>query len=276
MNRPVKRHKSPLHLLFLTTAVKPRPYETILTTRRHRNYNMKANITIKEDRPTAIQDATNTTSTIIYTDGSGFEHGIGVAAILMKNGNTIDSRRYYLGPDSCHTVYEAEAMAIILALHMACELKKKLKKLTIGTDNQAVLYGLLNQKSSHYLLDKVHDLLDDLQVLQARLRGKHVVGYRKGAGRTLLKDGSLGWKEWRLKTTCDVTFIWTPGHEGIEGNEKADTEAKRAAQGDSSPHPTLPTIIRRKALSGLWFSRPIFHFLFCLTHFTFVNFSLSL
>ena len=25
-------------------------------------------------------------------------------------------------------------------------------------------------------------------------------------------------------------------------------------------------------LSGLWFSHPIFHFLFCLTHFTFVNF----
>jgi len=26
---------------------------------------------------------------------------------------------------------------------------------------------------------------------------------------------------------------WVPGHEGIEGNEKADTEAKRVAEG---PH----------------------------------------
>lgn len=91
MKRPVECHKSPLHQLFITTGVKPRPYKTILTTRRHPNYSMKAKVTIKEDRATAIEDTCNTTGTAIYTDGSGFKHGIGAAAVLMKNGKVLNS-----------------------------------------------------------------------------------------------------------------------------------------------------------------------------------------
>lgn len=108
----------------------------------------------------------------------------------------------------------------------------------------------MNQKSkpSHYLMDKIHDSLEDLQVIQARIRGRKLVGYRKGKGRTHLDDSSLGWKEWKLKSVCKVTFIWTPGHEGVEGNKKADEAAKLVAQGESSPHSTLPTLIRKKIL----------------------------
>jgi hypothetical protein len=75
----------------------------------------------------------------------------------------------------------------------------------------------MNQKAkpSHYLIDKIHDLLEDLQVLQACLRGKTIKNYRKSTGRTLLPDRSTGWKEWKLKMYCDVDFIWTPGHEDI-------------------------------------------------------------
>ena len=32
----------------------------------------------------------------------------------------------------------------------------------------------------------------------------------------------LGLKMWRR-----VEFIWTPGHEGVDGNERADEEAKQ-------------------------------------------------
>jgi len=120
---------------------------------------------------------------------------------MMNNGRELSSLKYHLGSETEHTVYEAEATAVILALHMLTKLKKKLKKVTIGTDNQAVLTGLRNQRSKpgHYLMDKIHDALEDFQVTQARNRGEPLEGYRKGTGRTRLDDGSLGWKEWRLK-----------------------------------------------------------------------------
>jgi ribonuclease HI len=169
---------------------------------------------------------------------------------MVRNGTVVRTRRYYLGQEDEHTVYEAEALAVTLAIHAIIKSGRLLTRLTIGMDNQAVLLGLLNQKTkpSHYLLDKIHDSLEDFQVLQAHLRGIPTAGYRKGTGRTKLQDGSKGWKEWKLKQWCKVYFVWTPGHEGIEGNEKADEEAKLAAKGDSSPNDELPPFLRKKPL----------------------------
>ena len=107
-----------------------------------------------------------------------------------------------------------------------------------------------NQKSkpAHYLMDKIQDLIEDFQVAQARLRNIEVEGYRMGQGRTKLDDGSLGWIDWQLKCWSKLTFVWTPGHEDITGNEIADREAKRAAKGRSSTDSTLPAFLRRKPL----------------------------
>jgi len=45
----------------------------------------------------------------------------------------------------------------------------------------AVLMGLRNQRSKpgHYLMDKIHDALEDFQVAQARNRNEQVKGCRK-------------------------------------------------------------------------------------------------
>jgi hypothetical protein len=43
-------------------------------------------------------------------------------------------------------------------------------------------------------------------------------------------------------------LTWTPGHEGIEGNERADKAAKSAASGHSSEQKDLPVFLRRKPL----------------------------
>lgn len=40
----------------------------------------------------------------------------------------------------------------------------------------------------------------------------------------------MGWKEWNLRRRCKVKLVWTPGHEGIEGNERVDEEAKAAVE----------------------------------------------
>ena len=43
-----------------------------------------------------------------------------------------------------------------------------------------------------------------------------------------------------------LTLRWTPGHEGIEGSERADEEAKHPAKGLSSPTSELPQVLRRR------------------------------
>ena len=222
----------------------------ILTSCRHPNYKMLANVHIDESRETAITNTSNIPGVVIYTNRSDFEHGIGAAVIMIKNDTTVRRLKYYLGSDLRHTVYEAEAQAVILALHLAANIKEPRTHLTIGTDNQAILLGMKNQrpKPSHYLLDKIHDSLEAFQVVQARLRGIQVKGYRKDKGQMKLTDGSTGWKDWKLKQRHKVTFVWTPGHKGISGNEIADKEAKLAAQGESSPSHDLPTFLRKKPL----------------------------
>ena len=64
---------------------------------------------------------------------SGHDGKIGAAAVMMTDGMEIQTLRYHLGSETEHTVYEAEVIAVILALHMLTTLKRKLKKVTIGT-----------------------------------------------------------------------------------------------------------------------------------------------
>ncbi|KAI0281745.1 hypothetical protein BC826DRAFT_866296, partial [Russula brevipes] len=47
-----------------------------------------------------------------------------------------------------------------------------------------------------------------------------------------------------------ITIRWTAGHQGIEGNELADQEAKLAAHGSSSDTKLLPRYLRRKMLTN--------------------------
>ena len=211
---------------------------------------MLRDVHIDTDRETAITKANRLTGAVVYTDGSGHDGKIRAVAVLMADGMEIQTLQYHLGSETEHTVYEAEAITVILALHMLTTLKRKLKKVTIGTDNQAVLMGLRNQRSKpgHYLLDKIHDMMEDFQVMQTRNRGGKVKGYKKGVGRTRLEDGSIGWIEWRLKVKCKVKYVWTPGHEDIDGNKCVDEAAKDAASGPSSRTKDLPAFLRCKPL----------------------------
>ena len=250
LKRTAKRHSSPINVLFQTTHIKVKSYETILPARRRRDYELLANVHIDNNRTTAITNAKAITRPAAFTDGPGLDEKIGAIVVLMLNDTVLCSLHYHLGKETEHTVYKAEITAVILALHLLMQIEQDLRKVTIGVDNQAILLGLKNQcsKPSHYLLDKVHDALEDFQVKQVRNRGHTVEGYRVGRGRTELEDGTRGWKNWNLKRWCKVNFIWVPGHEGIDGNEKADEEAKQAVEQGSSPHRQLPAFLCRKGL----------------------------
>ena len=46
--------------------------------------------------------------------------------------------------------------------------------------------------------------------------------------------------------TTKFALNWVAAHEGVMGNEKVDEEAKRAAQGESSPPEELPPILCKR------------------------------
>ena len=81
----------------------------------------------------------------IYSDGSGFEGGIGASTILYLKDQLIKMLHYYLGTDQEHTVYEAEGVGLVMGLHLLSSLNSRFTHPTIlGLDSQTVIRALDN------------------------------------------------------------------------------------------------------------------------------------
>jgi len=211
----VKRHRSPLHHLFNINNIKPTTIETILPTRRRPGHSPAFTTSIPPNKTEALAEATHihdTTTFTIYCDGSGYEGGIGAAAVLFTNSTETKHLTFHLGSDKEHTVYEGELVGILLALQLIKDLRSRAKRNppAIGLDNQAAIRGLNNQRphAAHYLLDSIHDATDTLRI-------------------------------------PNLLIHWTPGHSDFHPNDRADELAKEAANGRSSPPASLPPILRK-------------------------------
>ena len=123
-----------------------------------------------------------------------------------------------------------------MGLHLLSSLNSRFIHPTIiGSDSQAVIRALDNQRShpSQYIIDKIHQSAESL--------------HRKQDGIINRADRLSAIEEWtgRPKGVIDLQIHWVPGHIDFAPNEKADEEAKKAAQGDSSEAKYLPKFLRK-------------------------------
>ncbi|VDC04045.1 unnamed protein product [Peniophora sp. CBMAI 1063] len=124
------------------------------------------------------EDRELTTDIRVYTDGSGLDGQAGAAAVLARFDGLHDIRRtlrYHLGPLSEHTVYEAEALGVILGAHLlATEVERAAKTVSISLDNQPVIRASEQPhraQPGHYLLDEFRQMMAGLVTAHDARRG---------------------------------------------------------------------------------------------------------
>ena len=154
----------------------------------------------------------------VYLDGLGLEGMVGAVAVLFRDGQEVWTIRYQLGPLTCHTTYGAEVVGVILAAELINR-ECAAHTATIRLDNQAVIQvlGGCSAKLAQYLLDLVH-------------------------------KACKGWLTDRQCNCRQLTISWVSGHNGIQGNERADSEARAAACNRLSPEKELPEVLLEQAL----------------------------
>ena len=130
----------------------------------------------------------------IYTDGSGIENKIGAAAY---NSSANEVGHQHLGDVTQFNVYAAELTALHLAVQQI-QNPHEGRVHRIFTDSQAALRAIDHprRQSGQMIIKDILDCMDSIADNNPDL--------------------------W-------IEMVWVPGHSGIEGNERADAEAKRAA-----------------------------------------------
>jgi len=151
---------------------------------------------------------------IVFPVGPGQGGQIGAATILYRDGVEIRTIRKHLGSGDKHTVYEAEVLGLSLAAKLI-KTERHVWSATIGADSQAVILATRHARGmlGQHLLDAFHKQMASVQ--------------HKHAG-------------------IDVELRWTPGYQGIPGNDCTDEEAKKAALGQSIPQHQLPLSCRKE------------------------------
>ena len=222
----IKRHKGPLHHLTKWFKVDANAIKKIPSTARDPSKIGKIPlvISITENREDLIKETEGAPEDLqIYSDSSALKGKVGAAAILILNGRHIQTLQFHLRTDTEHTVHKAELVGLLLSLHMLSSREYRRMPAMIGIDNQVAIKAL-----SSDLRSPGHHLAWEALHIASRIAKK---------GR---KSRKLG------KTT--ITIRWTVGHEGIEGNELADKEAKEAAKGHTSDTKHLPPYLRKPLL----------------------------
>ncbi|KAK7041244.1 hypothetical protein R3P38DRAFT_3390304 [Favolaschia claudopus] len=203
----VQRHRTPLHELF-NAFPSAQKVECIDPTPSRLTWEPRFTWSIAASKEDAAREAGKwgPDVLVVYSDGSGYEGGVGAAATTVWRGESL-TRRVHLGAIAEHTVFEAEVVGVLLALDLA-RCTKRARRVVVLLDNQACIRALTKNRPqpAMYLLNEFHRLLDRLLRARPRLQG-------------------------------NIHLAWVPGHSEIEGNELADEAAKEAAKGKTDDVP---------------------------------------
>lgn len=204
--------------------IKPQLYETIQPEPRPPTYHSTFTTTIADTKEDSIKEEKNDNSDIkIFTDGSGYEGKVGAAAVMYRKGMEEPEKilRFHLGSIKQHTTFEGETVGSILAAWMLQGRPEVGKaKVTTYSDSQAFIKatGARNSGPGQYLVLEYMRLTENMN---DGTNGLHTAG------------------------TAKFALRWIAAHKGVTGNERVDEEAKRAAQGESSPPEELPPILQK-------------------------------
>ena len=161
---------------------------------------------------------------MVFTDGSCRNRKVGTAASQFINHEHIATLCYHLGKSAEHTVFEAEAVGLILAAQLLLSNEEVSFPATIFADNQAVIRSCTKPtaKPGHYLLIHFRKLI------------RHILAQNNA-------------------TRSQVSLNWIAGHSDILGNELADREANIAASNanNTSPENTLPPSLCKSLPSSI-------------------------
>jgi len=161
----------------------------------------QAQISVSKNEAKAQHNRQKTPDTlIIYTDGSGIDTKIGASACDIDHDRTSVQ---HLGNDSQFNVFAAELTAMNLALTMAQETNEHIQLWNVYTDSQAAIQAVdkPRRQSGQSIIKQFLDIVDEATDNNPHLQ---------------------------------IMITWIPGHSEIEGNEKADKEAKKAAKNSTA------------------------------------------
>ncbi|KNZ73136.1 hypothetical protein J132_01048 [Termitomyces sp. J132] len=133
---------------------------------------------------------------------------------------------------------KAKVVGLILGLHLLSSLGHQCPaKAIMGTNNQASIKALLNQKPhpGHYLLDKVNDATESLHSKQDQVV--------RACKRCQAQQQGSKWAD-QTHRVIDLQVHWILGHMEFHPNKRADELAKMAAMGTSSDPKLLPVFLQ--------------------------------
>ena len=156
--RYIKSHRSPLHELASIYNITPDNIELSSPVHSPPAYEIKAKVPMLPlgEEETSENEQLGEDDIQVFTDGSGLNGQVGTAAVMYRRGWVPRVLRYHLGSLMEHTMFEAEAVGLLLALHML-KYEHDIPWAIIRLDNQAVLGALPIHKPSpaQTIIDKI-------------------------------------------------------------------------------------------------------------------------